>query len=131
MVILVVEDNEDNLALLDYLLRVCGYSPLLARNGPDGIRIAIEERPAVILLDIRMPEMDGYQVAATIKSTPGLERTSIVAVTASVMPSDRQRIAASGFDGSIAKPIDPETFIGELRQLLPERLAANMTSGEQ
>lgn len=122
--ILVVEDNEDNLTLVDYLLRAHGYAPLLARNGPDGVRIAVEARPDVILLDIRMPGMDGYEVAAVIRQTPGLERTRIVAVTASAMVGDRERIAAAGFDGYIQKPIDPETFIGTLEAYLPEQSAA-------
>jgi CheY-like chemotaxis protein len=124
MAILVIEDNEDNLALLDYLLRAHGYAPLLARNGRDGVRIAIQECPEVILLDIRMPGMDGYEVVAAIKSTPGFERTPIVAVTASVMADDRERIAASGFDGYIAKPIDPETFIANLKPFMPTRVTA-------
>ncbi len=129
MAILVVEDNEDNLALLDYLLRAYGYLPLLARNGADGVRIALEERPEVILLDIRMPGMDGHEVAAAIKSTPGLEPTRIVAVTASVTAGERERIAASGFDGYIAKPIDPETFKDELERFLPTSLAADTAAG--
>jgi CheY-like chemotaxis protein len=131
MAILVVEDNEDNLALLDYLLRAHGHLPLLARSGADGVRIAIEERPEVILLDIRMPGMDGHEVAARIKSTPGLEQIRIVAVTASVMAEDRERIAASGFDAYIAKPIDPETFMGELERFLPEATTADTAPGEQ
>jgi CheY-like chemotaxis protein len=127
--ILVVEDNQDNLALLEYLLTAYGYSPLLARTGRDGVRIAIEERPEVILLDIRMPGMDGYEVAAAIKSTPGFEQTPIVAVTASVMPDDRERIAASGFDGYIAKPIDPETFIANLTRFLPTPATTDVAAG--
>jgi CheY-like chemotaxis protein len=129
--ILVVEDNEDNLALLDYLLRAYGHQPLLARNGVDGIRIAIEERPEVILLDIRMPGMDGHEVAGMIRGTPGLEQIRIVAVTASVLADDRERIAASGFDGYIAKPIDPETFIGSLEPFLSRPMAADAVVGEQ
>jgi two-component system cell cycle response regulator len=122
--ILVVEDNTDNLALIEYLLKAFGYSPLLATNGPDGIRIAAETRPEVILLDIRMPEMDGYEVARVIRKTPGLEGTRIVAVTASAMVGDRERIAAAGFDGYVQKPIDPETFIDTLKPFLAARPGA-------
>jgi CheY-like chemotaxis protein len=122
--ILVVEDNEDNLALVDYLLRARGYAPMLARNGQDGVRIATEARPDVILLDIRMPGMDGYEVAAVMRQTPGIERSQIVAVTASAMVGDRERIAAAGFDGYIQKPIDPETFIGTVEAFLPEQPTA-------
>jgi CheY-like chemotaxis protein len=118
--ILVVEDNAENLALIDYLLTHYGYSPTLATNGPDGIRIAAETRPDLILLDIRMPDTDGYEVAAAIRNTPALERTRIVAVTASAMVGDRERIAAAGFDGYVQKPIDPETFIDALKPFLSE-----------
>jgi CheY-like chemotaxis protein len=122
--ILVVEDNEANLSLIDYLLRAYGFTPLLARSGAEGLRIALKERPDVVLLDIRMPGMDGYELAAAIKRVPALEQTRVVAVTASAMVGDRERIAAAGFDGYIQKPIDPETFMGTLEQLLPARPAA-------
>jgi CheY-like chemotaxis protein len=118
--ILVVEDNEDNLTLFEYILRAYGYAPLLARNGRDGLRLAVAARPEVILLDIRMPEMDGYEVARLIRQTPGLERTRIVAVTASAMVGDRERIAAAGFDGYIQKPIDLDTFMDTLRPFLSD-----------
>jgi two-component system cell cycle response regulator len=116
--ILVVEDNEDNLTLIAYLLAAHGYSPLLARSGREGLELALSARPGLILLDIRMPEMDGYEVAAAIRNTPGLERTRIVAVTASAMAGDRERIAAAGFDGYMQKPIDSEMFIAALGPFL-------------
>lgn len=129
--ILVVEDNDDNLTLIDYLLRAYGHEPLLARNGADGVRIAAETLPEVILLDIRMPDMDGYEVAAVIRRTPGLTQTRIVAVTASAMVGDRERIAAAGFDGYIQKPLDPETFMDTLRPFLSGRSAPDEQAGEQ
>jgi CheY-like chemotaxis protein len=119
--ILVVEDNEENLSLIDYLLRAHGYEPLLARNGPDGIRIAAATRPDVILLDLWMPDMNGYEAAAKIKKTPGLDAACVIAVTASAMVGDRERIEAAGFDGYIQKPIDPHTFIETLERFLAER----------
>ena len=122
--ILVVEDNEANLILIDYLLRAHGFTPLLARSGTEGLRVAVREHPDVVLLDIRMAGIDGYEVAAAIKRMPALEQTRVVAVTASAMVGDRERIAAAGFDGYIQKPIDPETFMGTLEQFLPARPAA-------
>jgi CheY-like chemotaxis protein len=117
--ILVVEDNEDNITLIDYLLRAHGYTPWLAREGREGVRLAIEHVPDVVLLDIRMPGMDGYEVAAALQAQPTLAGTRIVAVTASAMAGDREQIAAAGFDGYIDKPIDPERFSGQVERWLP------------
>jgi two-component system cell cycle response regulator len=117
--ILVIEDNADNIRLLDYLLRAHGYEPLLATDGTEGLRIAGEVRLDIILLDIRMPHMDGYEVAARLRQMD-LDGTKIVAVTASAMVGDRERIAAAGFDGYIQKPIDPETFIADVERFLSD-----------
>jgi CheY-like chemotaxis protein len=116
--ILVIEDNPDNIRLVDYVLRAHGYEPLLATGGAEGLRIAGDAKPDLILLDIRMPHMDGYEVAARLKQMD-LEGTKIVAVTASAMVGDRERIAAAGFDGYIQKPIEPETFIADIERFLP------------
>ena len=118
MSILVIEDNEDNIRLVDYVLRAHGYEPLLATDGAEGLRIALERRPDLILLDVRMPRMDGYEVARRLKQA-NLTRTKVVAVTASAMVGDRERIAAAGFHGYIQKPIDPETFIADVERFLP------------
>jgi two-component system, cell cycle response regulator len=117
--ILVIEDNRDNMELADYLLRAYGYKPLLASGGLEAIPIAIEQRPDLILLDVGMPGMDGYDVAVAIRQHPALHGTRIVAVTASAMVGDRERIAAAGFDGYIPKPINPETFIRQIEWFLP------------
>ena len=122
MSILVIEDNEDNIRLVDYVLRAYGYEPLLATDSTEGLRIALERRPDLILLDIRMPRMDGYEVAARLKQA-GMEGTKVVAVTASAMVGDRERIARAGFHGYIQKPIDPETFIADVERFLPGRAA--------
>ena len=116
--ILVIEDNEDNLELIDYVLRAHWISPLLALSGTEGLRIAAEQRLDLILLDIRMPEMDGYEVVARLRRMPELGH-AVVAVTASAMAHDRERIAAAGFDGYISKPIDPLTFLEQLQPFLP------------
>jgi CheY-like chemotaxis protein len=120
--ILVIEDNEDNIRLVDYVLRAHGYDPLLAMDGAEGLRMAVEQRPDLILLDVRMPRMDGYEVAARLKEA-GLEGTKVVAVTASAMVGDRERIAAAGFHGYIQKPIDPQTFIADVERYLPGDVA--------
>jgi len=116
--ILVIEDNEDNITLIDYILRAHGLTPALARSGTEGLEIAVARAPDIVLLDIRMPDMDGYEVAAAIRTHPALHGTRIVAVTASAMVGDRERIAAAGFDGYIQKPIDPETFMASVEGFL-------------
>ncbi len=121
--ILVIEDDKANIDLFEYLLKACGYVPLLATNGEDGVRLAVLFEPDLVLLDIRMPGMDGYEVARAIRTQLRLEHTRIVAVTASAMVGDRERIAAAGFDGYVQKPIEPETFVEQIKQFLPERSA--------
>ena len=122
--ILVVEDNADNMSLMVYLLRAHGYEPLQAIDGAEGVRVATEARPDLILLDLRMPEMGGYQAVDLIRDWPRLEKTRVVAVTASAMVGDQNRITAAGFDGYIRKPIVPETFVDEIEQFLPKELRA-------
>jgi CheY-like chemotaxis protein len=117
--ILVIEDNQDNRDLVEYLLRARGYEPRMAPGGGEGVRMALASPPDLVLLDIRMPEMDGYEVVAALRSQPGLSRTRIVAVTASAMAEDRKRISDAGFDGYIQKPIDPETFVEQIQGFLP------------
>ena len=117
--ILVVEDNRDNMQLMEYLLNAFGYTPLLASSAAEGIRLAREERPDLVLMDIQMPEMDGYEAMEQIKQLPGLESCPVVAVTAFAMVGDQRRIIASGFDGYISKPISPRSFVAEIATFLP------------
>jgi CheY-like chemotaxis protein len=121
--ILVIEDNEDNRDLADYLLRAGGYAPRLAAGGVEGLKMA---PPDLILLDLRMPEMDGYEVAAALNGRSELALTRIVAFTASAMVEDRKRIADAGFDGYIQKPIESEAFVEQVRRFL----TAPLTPGE-
>lgn len=136
--IVVIEDNERSSELIDILLRARGYVPLPATNGKDGMRIALLVRPDLILLDtdvirldIRMPGMDGDHVAAAIRNLPGLEHTRIVALTASTLSSERDRIAAAGFDGYICKPIDQKTFIDRVERFLSERPSCHDATADQ
>ncbi len=122
--ILVIEDNPANLDLVAYLLRAHGFAPRLAANGADGLRLALDEPPDLILLDLRMSDIDGYEIAASLKPQPSLKDTRIVAVTASAMLDDRSRIADAGFDGYLRKPIDPETFVDDVRRFLPNHPSA-------
>jgi CheY-like chemotaxis protein len=130
--ILIVEDNGDNMALMAYLLRSFGHEPFPATSGRKGIDAAAAQRPDLILMDIQMPEMDGFEAAAEIQRRNG-ERAIIVAVTAFAMASDRERVIDSGlFDGYIAKPISPDTFVTEVEAHLRAdlRTAAVSPHGE-
>jgi CheY-like chemotaxis protein len=122
--ILVIEDNPDNMALIQYLLQASGYAPLAAANGREGLEVAVRERPDLILLDIRMPEMDGFEAVAELRKLRELADAPFVAVTASLMRDERERIVAAGFTGYLPKPIDPETFSQAVEEFLPLELRA-------
>lgn len=112
--ILVIEDNPTNLDLMTYMLKAIGHAVLPATTGADGIRLALAERPDLILCDIHLPDRNGMEVASALRAQPELTGVPFVAVTALAMVGDRERILASGFDGYIAKPIEPEQFIPAL-----------------
>ncbi len=118
--VLVIEDNEQNLYLITFLLRHHGYEVIQARDGLTAIQIAMEANPDLILLDIQLPEMDGYTVARRIRSEAGFSETPIVAVTSYAMVGDREKSIAAGCTGYIEKPIDPDTFILEMKKYLKE-----------
>lgn len=109
--ILVIEDNEQNLYLVTYLLEKNGYEVVPARDGREGIELAKRVEPALILMDIQLPLMDGYAVVRELKKTPALEHIPIVAVTSYAMTGDRELAMSIGCAGYIEKPIDPETFV--------------------
>lgn len=116
--ILLIEDNEQNLYLATFLLEKAGYRVVPARSGREGIRLAGQVRPDLVLLDIQLPEMDGYTVAREVRREPGLQTTPIVAVTSFAMVGDRERVLTAGCNGYIEKPINPDTFVSEIAQYL-------------
>jgi two-component system cell cycle response regulator DivK len=116
--ILVIEDNEQNLYLVTFLLERRGHEVIAARDGKQGIRTAAQQVPDLILLDIQLPSMDGYAVAARLKESAVLAPVPIVAVTSYAMAGDREKALASGCSGYIVKPINPDTFIGEIEAFL-------------
>ena len=121
--ILIVEDNPTNLELMGYLLRSAGHHVLTAADGVDGLELAFQEQPDVILMDLQMPRLAGYQAARRLKSHALLRETPLVAVTALAMVGDRERVLASGFDGYSAKPISPERFTEQVIAFLDARRA--------
>jgi CheY-like chemotaxis protein len=116
--ILLVEDNPTNLALMEYLLRAFGHTTISATDGAQGAALAAKELPDIILMDLHMPTVDGFEAAERIKAIEALKGVPIVAVTASAMVGDRSKILARGFDGYIAKPITPETFVSQVESFL-------------
>lgn len=112
--ILVIEDNEQNIYLIKFLLTVKGHTVIEALNGEDGIQRAQDSDPDVILLDIQLPGMDGYEIARIIRNTPGLAAIPIIAVTSYAMAGDREKILAAGATDYIEKPINPATFVDQI-----------------
>ena len=120
--ILVIEDNAANLELVRYLLASSGYSVLMALDGAQGVAVAREEHPDLIVCDLQMPKLDGYQVLAQLRGNPDTAASVIVAVTAFSMPRDRDKVLTAGFDGYLSKPIEPETFVADIEAFLPAEL---------
>src|SRR5690242_7707740 len=107
---LLVEDNENNRYLLTLLLEAAQISVVVAENGRTALDLARSERPDCVLLDIQMPEMDGYEVAARLKADADLAAIPIIGVSSFAMPGDREKAFRMGFAGYIEKPVDPERF---------------------
>ena len=111
-VILIVEDNEKNMKLVRDVLQFKGYQTLEAMTGNEGVRLAKEHKPDVVLMDIQLPDIDGITALGQIRAHPDTQRIPVIAVSASVMPDDQQRIVASGFDAYVTKPINVKDFLG-------------------
>ena len=116
--ILYIEDNPENRMLVRALLESEGYTLVDAEEGIAGIEAALREQPALILLDMNLPGVDGYEVGVILKSFPSLKQVPIVAVTAYAMEGDRQRTLVAGCDGYIAKPIDADAFPRQVADFL-------------
>ena len=101
-----------------YLLEAFGHEALQAHDGAEGIELVRTERPELVLLDIHMPRMDGYEVVRQLRRDPRCDRIPLIAITALAMVGDRERVLASGFSGYIAKPIDPEAFPAQVDYFL-------------
>ena len=114
MRILVIEDNPTNLDLMSYLLKAFGHTVLTAMDGELGLGTIRREAPDLVVCDVQIPKLSGYQVAQRLKNHPALRKIPLIAVTALAMVGDRDKLLAAGFDGYIPKPINPETFVPEV-----------------
>lgn len=117
--ILVIEDNPVNLELMTYLLQAWQHEVLVARDGEEGLALARSQAPDLIVCDIQMAGMDGYEVARRLRADPALREVPLVAVTAYAMVGDNEKALAAGFDMHVPKPIDPAGFMTALQPLLP------------
>ncbi|HEX2991926.1 MAG TPA: response regulator [Anaerolineales bacterium] len=122
--ILYVEDNPDNRTLVRRILLSEDYAMLEAVNAFDALNILKDNRPDLILMDINMPDMDGYTLTAKIRAMPGFERIPILALTANVMRGDKEKTLEAGCDGYIQKPLDIDQLIREVERFLPRRTHA-------
>ena len=116
--ILIVEDNERNLKLVRDLLEVHGFETIEARGALEGLALAAERQPALILMDIQLPDLDGVAALARLRADAATASIGVVAVTAFAMNADRQRFLDAGFDDYVEKPIDIKTFPAQVRSLL-------------
>jgi two-component system, cell cycle response regulator DivK len=116
--ILIVEDNPKNLKLVRDTLQVKGYQTIEAETGEEGVRLAHERQPALILMDIQLPGITGVEALQRLRADPATQHTPVVAVTASVMTQDRSRIMAAGFNGFQSKPISVNQLLATVRETL-------------
>ncbi len=116
--ILIVEDNEKNMKLVRDILRHNGHATIEAVTGTDGVRLALEAPPDLVLMDIQLPDIDGIEALRRMREAPALDAVPVVAVSASVMPDDHQKILRSGFDAFVTKPINLKQFLDTVKRFL-------------
>ena len=118
--ILIVEDQEDNRTILRDLLSKAGFDLIEAVNGEDGVALALSKHPDLILMDIQLPVMDGYEATRRIKANTDLKAIPIIAVTSYALSGDEAKARAAGCDGYIAKPFSPRKLLATVREYLPD-----------
>jgi CheY-like chemotaxis protein len=119
MKILYVEDNDDNIYMLKTRLTRAGYTVLIATDGAQGVAMAASERPDLVLMDLSLPVLDGWEAARRIKAAPETSAIPIIALTAHAMPGDQEKALAAGCDDFDTKPIELPRLIGKIRALAP------------
>ena len=122
-VILVVEDNERNRKLVRTILEFRGYEVVECDDGEPCLELARRHRPALVLMDIQMPKVNGMEALSRLRADPETSAIPVIAVTASVTPSERERVMASGFNGYVSKPIDVPTFGETIDRVLAKSAA--------
>ncbi|MEY8876627.1 MAG: response regulator [Leptothrix sp. (in: b-proteobacteria)] len=118
--ILVIEDNPANLELVQYLLQSAGHEVLTAVDGAQGLAAAQRQVPDLVICDLQMPLLDGYEVLRRLRADPATAELVVIAVTAFSMMGDQEKVAVAGFDGYLSKPIEPEQFVATIEAFLPD-----------
>ena len=118
--ILVIEDTEDNRQIIRDLLTSAGYELVEAVDGLEGVATAEREKPDLILMDIQLPGIDGYEATRRIRAIPELAKVPIIAVTSYALSGDEAKTRAAGCDGYVAKPFSPRQLLAKIREFLPE-----------
>jgi len=116
--ILIVEDNDKNMYLMSFILSKKGYEIIKADTGEKGVELALKEKPDLVIMDIQLPGIDGYEATKKIRSSDADGKVPIVAITSYAMAGDRESVIAAGCTGYIEKPIDPETFVAEIEKFI-------------
>ena len=124
MRILIVEDQEDNRMIMRDVLSSAGYELIEAVNGEDGVKLAHSERPDLILMDIQLPIIDGYEATRRIKGSAELKSIPIIAVTSYALSGDQTKARAAGCDGYVSKPFSPRELLARVREYLPDAAAS-------
>lgn len=119
MKILYVEDNEDNIYVLENRLKRLGHSVLIARDGATGVQLATSELPHLILMDLSLPVLDGWEATRRIKAAPATQHIPVIAITANAMAGDREKALAAGCDEFDSKPVELSRLLEKIRAVLP------------
>jgi len=119
--ILVIEDQEDNRQIVRDLVTASGYELIEATTGEEGLEVASRERPDLILMDIQLPGIDGYEVTRRIKANPKLSKIPIIAVTSYALSGDDKKAFAAGCDSYVTKPYSPRLLLAKIREYLPQK----------
>ena len=119
--VLIVEDNEKNMKLARDVLQAKGYQTVEAVSGEDGVRLALEKKPDLVLMDIQLPGINGIEAFKQIRGNAATKSIPVVALTASVTPTDRSAITAAGFDAFLGKPINLKEFLDTVKRLIEKK----------
>jgi CheY-like chemotaxis protein len=123
--ILIVEDDRDNLGLIRFILERADYEVLEAHTGLEGLKLTREEVPDLVLLDLAMPELDGWTVAKKLKADPNTQKIPVVALTVRTLSEDRKRALAAGCDGYMTKPMNVASFAEEIASFIEKSNQSN------